>query len=321
MTITTKENAQGKISGYYVDGQRVRKNEIDGMIYEAARNGEIVYVDYYTGQEFKSLTRSCYPNMKVVFTGDTYGKLLMTESAAGNLGYRVIKRFTSSYHALRYVSEVEEMTDEEKLDAAYIKLENFVYTWTRSTRHTCGLTVAQAEQVFIAKTLGATDKEVFAMIDEFANANATEPNLDDYAVTPDAQQAATDAELEAANSRETKTIETPSRTPAAIEAQIELYKALFPTVSDTTPILEKIFELQAEYREVTDELRREDLSDTRDARLRDTRRQIRNQINTLKLEIADDFWEQIELPRLIALDKPPISNTLCKNTLLKEVVV
>lgn len=81
-----------------------------------------------------------------------------------------------------------------------------------------------------------------------------------------------------------------SKKPADIDAEIELLKALFPTVSNTTPILEKIFELQAEYREVTDELRREDLSDTRDARLRDTRRQIRNQINTLKLDEAlDDY--------------------------------
>lgn len=106
MTITTKENANGRISAYFVDGVKVRKNEIDMLIYEAARAGKIIEVDYYTGLEFKTLTRSCYKNMKVVFTSDTYGQKLMTKSAAEDLGWRVIKRFSGAYYGLD-VCEVE----------------------------------------------------------------------------------------------------------------------------------------------------------------------------------------------------------------------
>ena len=139
MTITTKENANGRISAYFVDGVKTRKGEIDSLIYDAARAGKIIEVDYYIGEQFKALTRSCYRNLKVVFTRDDELKL-MTESAAEVLGYRVIKRFTGAY-------------------------------W--------GLNVCQVELQII-----------------------TEPDPDDYVVTPDAQDVATDSEINNAATEE-----------------------------------------------------------------------------------------------------------------------
>ena len=63
-----------------------------------------------------------------------------------------------------------------------------------------GLTLEQAEQLFIAKTLGATSREVFAMAYEFKAANLTsDANLDDYAVTAEAQNIAIAAEIENAD--------------------------------------------------------------------------------------------------------------------------
>ena len=120
MKITTKENAAGKISGYYVDGSKTRKAEIDTLIYKAACRGEVIEVDYHLGREFKTLTCACYKNAKVVFKGETYGKLLMTATAAAELGYSVIKRFTGGYSL--DVCEVEEMTDAEKTTA--VEMEN-----------------------------------------------------------------------------------------------------------------------------------------------------------------------------------------------------
>ncbi len=95
MTITTKENANGRISGYYVDGVKVRKNEIDSII--NARRDEIIYVDYYTGQEFKMLTRSFNRQLKVVFTG--YSETIMTQAAADELGYNVIRNWTGTTYS------------------------------------------------------------------------------------------------------------------------------------------------------------------------------------------------------------------------------
>lgn len=122
MTITTKENAAGRISTYYVDGVKTRKCEIEGAIYDAARKDEIIYVDYYTGQEFKSLVRSCYRNMKVVFTNGTHGAHLMTETAAEDLGWRVIKKYRGTYCGLN-VCEVEEMTVEADIDDYAVTVE------------------------------------------------------------------------------------------------------------------------------------------------------------------------------------------------------
>ena len=166
MTITTKENAAGRISGYFVDGVKVLKNEIDLLIQKAAQQGKLIEVNYITGQEFKALTRTPYRNMKVDFTGLTYGKKLMTRSAAEDLGWRVIKEFSGSY-ALN-VCEVEEMTAIEKIEAAYRKLVDFADVMTLQ-----GLCLRQAEQLFIFKTLNPSDdRGFFDMANEFKAINA-----------------------------------------------------------------------------------------------------------------------------------------------------
>lgn len=94
MTITTKENAQGKVSGYYVDGRRVKKSDIEALIGDAAREGKIIEADYYTAQAFKAITRTPYSNMKLALTHQTAG-VVMTETAANELGATVGKRFTT----------------------------------------------------------------------------------------------------------------------------------------------------------------------------------------------------------------------------------
>ena len=110
MTITTKTNANGRISGYYVDGEKVRKDEIDGII--NARRDEIIYVDYYDGLEFGTLTGSFIRQLKVVFT-NCYDRTVMTQAAADQLGYRIIKKFTGDYFNA-YLVEKTEVTDDER---------------------------------------------------------------------------------------------------------------------------------------------------------------------------------------------------------------
>ena len=99
MTITTKQSTTGRISAYYVDGAKVRKNEIDFSISDAAAKGEIIYVDYYIGQEFRAITRSPYKNLKVVFTG--IDELIMTQAAADELGAKIIEGFSGAYYGLK----------------------------------------------------------------------------------------------------------------------------------------------------------------------------------------------------------------------------
>ena len=107
MTITTTTNKAGKISGYYVDGVKTRKTEIDYII--NSRRDEIIEVDYYVGTEFKALTRSPY-RLKVVFTG--MDRPIMTQAAADKLGYKVIKVFTGSYNGTACIVEKETVVDE-----------------------------------------------------------------------------------------------------------------------------------------------------------------------------------------------------------------
>ena len=105
MTITTKENANGRISGYYVDGVKVRKNEIDGII--NARRDEVIYVDYYTGQEFKMLTRSFNRQLKVAFTG-----------------YSVIRNWTGTYSNAYLVEKKNEEVIVENHEDAKVSVES-----------------------------------------------------------------------------------------------------------------------------------------------------------------------------------------------------
>lgn len=109
MTIETKKGANGRISGYYVDGVKVRKNEIDFHISDAAAKGEIIEVDYYVGQEFRAITRSPYKNLKVVFTG--YGETIMTQAAADELGYSVIRKWTGIYFNVYIVEKKATATE------------------------------------------------------------------------------------------------------------------------------------------------------------------------------------------------------------------
>ena len=95
MTITTKENASGKTSAYFVDGVKTCKCEIDYIISDAAAKGEIIYIDYYVGTNFRAITRSPYKNLKVVFTG--YSENIMTQAAADELGYSVIRKWAGRY--------------------------------------------------------------------------------------------------------------------------------------------------------------------------------------------------------------------------------
>ena len=87
MKITTKESTNGRISAYYVDGVKTRKCEIDYIVND--NRDSIIEVDYYTRQQFPSLTRSPY-DLKLVVTG-YYGETLMTIDAACELGKRTGK--------------------------------------------------------------------------------------------------------------------------------------------------------------------------------------------------------------------------------------
>lgn len=98
MTITTTTNKAGKISGYYVDGVKTRKADIDFIINR--RHGDIIVVDYHVGTEFRSLTRSPY-QLKVVLTGMEYP--IMTQAAADELGYKIVKAFSGSYNGTTFV--------------------------------------------------------------------------------------------------------------------------------------------------------------------------------------------------------------------------
>ena len=149
MTITTKENASGRICAYFVDGVKTRKGEINSLIYAAAYAGKTIFVDYIVGQEFKALTRSYYRNMKVVFTREIDGYTLMTEAAAEFFGEKIIEGFSGAYY---------------------------------------GLNVCRVTLPLCTETDTALESENIA-------------DLDDYAVTPEAQDVATDAEIQAATSR------------------------------------------------------------------------------------------------------------------------
>ena len=121
MTITTKTNANGRIIGYYVDGEKVRKNEIDGII--NARRDEIIYVDYFVGQEFRMLTSSFIRQLKVVFTN--YDQTVMTQAAADELGYSVIIKWFGDYSNTFLVEKKNdaEVEREEILSTPLVTLE------------------------------------------------------------------------------------------------------------------------------------------------------------------------------------------------------
>ena len=82
MKITTKESSSGRTTGYYVDGVKTRKCEIESL---ACNTSEVVVIDYFTAKQFHFIE---YPlsKMKVVYTG-YYGYSLMTMPAALELGY------------------------------------------------------------------------------------------------------------------------------------------------------------------------------------------------------------------------------------------
>lgn len=107
MTITTTTNKAGRISGYYVDGVKTRKADIDFII--NSRRDDIIVVDYHVGTEFRALTRSPY-QLKVVLTGMEYP--IMTQAAADELGYKIVKAFSGSYNGTVFVVEKKTDVDE-----------------------------------------------------------------------------------------------------------------------------------------------------------------------------------------------------------------
>ena len=86
LIFSTKENADGKITAYYINGEKVRKCDIE---YYACTHSGIIVVDYHLAQNFHALK---YPGdqRKVVYT-DYYGQTLMSKAAADELGYKIVK--------------------------------------------------------------------------------------------------------------------------------------------------------------------------------------------------------------------------------------
>ena len=117
MTITTKENAQGKVSGYYVDGQCVKKSDIEALIEDAAREGKIIEVDYCTAQAFKAITRTPYNNMKLVLTHSTRGTW-MTKTAANELGAKICIQSGLAWYPNLNIYRVEMPSNTDAQDAA-----------------------------------------------------------------------------------------------------------------------------------------------------------------------------------------------------------
>lgn len=132
MTITTKENANGRISAYFVDGVKVRKNEIAEIVrkyYYSNRRDEIIEVDYMPLQQLKIFTR-CPFRLKLVAT-NFFGETLMTIPAAEFLGkklgdyvmYDLYKIATAANEVDREYAMLEVAVAPEAQDAAIYEEE------------------------------------------------------------------------------------------------------------------------------------------------------------------------------------------------------
>lgn len=142
MTIETKENANGKIYAYYIDGVKVRKNEIDGII--NSRRDEIITVDYYTGKNFEILTHYGR-GLKIVLTG--CANTIMTRPAANELGYNVIRNFSGLYYGFCIVEKKSAEVDAEEY----------------------AITPAAMEIAIEAETKAANEEKIAAMQKEVAD--------------------------------------------------------------------------------------------------------------------------------------------------------
>lgn len=218
MTITTKANANGRISGYYVDGVKVRKHEIDGII--NSRRDEIITVDYYDGQEFRMLMGLALNQLKVVFTRDD-DKIIMTEAAADELGYRVIKNYTGNYYGACLVEKIETpeveaaMTPEQAVAAKIVEtLGNaeleFNFAEEKNNRTVKHFTCKANPAVSIVEVCfddGAVDyidinngeKSLRYDFETDPFKKEIEINPEEYAISPEALDAAVEAETELAN--------------------------------------------------------------------------------------------------------------------------
>lgn len=104
MTITTKKNANGKITAYYIDGKKVRKGEVEYYACNPAYDG-IIEIDYYTAKHN-------FPNLynygtAVVFKNWVDGSNVMTKAAADRLGLKLGKKISLHPAIYRVVEEVK----------------------------------------------------------------------------------------------------------------------------------------------------------------------------------------------------------------------
>ncbi len=110
MTITTKEGKAGRISGYYVDGQRVLKKELEAMLVGGV--DEIITVDYNTALTLKPMSNhQVMKNLKVIVTGvnNVRGGELMTRKAIEAQGLELGWGWSGQIAALWRVKDKADM--------------------------------------------------------------------------------------------------------------------------------------------------------------------------------------------------------------------
>lgn len=105
MTITVKRGANGKVSAYYVDGKKIRKDAVEKLI--AARHNEIIVVSFYEFTGFKSIVRSPY-RLKLILMGSDSKPLYYSEAAVEELGLLKINGTTHSF-GTQWLCEAEKI--------------------------------------------------------------------------------------------------------------------------------------------------------------------------------------------------------------------
>ena len=165
MTITTKENAAGKISGYYVDGKRVAKKDLEAML--TGGSDEIITVDYSVASALKPMSNyQVMRNLKVVVTGvnNVRGGTLMTLKAVEAQGLELGSGWSGTIKALwRVNSEAQETVDTAAQKVVEV---------------TGGETVNEAESVETENTVAAEN----TLAVEVAETDGSEDDADDNEV-------------------------------------------------------------------------------------------------------------------------------------------
>lgn len=215
MKITTKENAAGRSSAYYINGQRVKKSEIDLHIQDAARAGEIIDVDYYTAKQLPTTTEANVDDYAVstdailalpaIINIAEYNALNLWAEKVSN-GQRdavtqIITHVKKWFNAEAVKADVLTAIDTDYINAyhRYLAQYNFLVQDNAGYYHRlydCG------EQCFL-KEISTPDAErvkaaLVAAETDLAEQAVNDADLDDYVVSPDAQQAAIAAETELA---------------------------------------------------------------------------------------------------------------------------